>query len=46
MIGDKNGDDSMSVSTYLQQPMPIQIQEKLTTQWHRRTVAEESMLKT
>jgi hypothetical protein len=45
-IGDKNGDDSMSVSTYSKKPMPIKIQAKSTTQRLRRTVTEESMHKT
>jgi len=31
MIGDENGDDSVSVSTYSQKRMPIQIQALQTT---------------
>jgi hypothetical protein len=44
MIGDEN--DSMSMSTYSQKRMPIQIQAKPTTRLLFRTVTEESKLKT
>ncbi len=40
--GGGNGDDSMSVSTYSQMRMPIQIQAKPTAQLILRTVTEES----
>jgi hypothetical protein len=42
MIIDENGDDSVSVSTYSQKQMPIQIQAKSTSRLLLRTVTEES----
>ncbi len=42
MIGDANGDDSVSMRTYAQKPMPIQIQAKPTTQLLNRTVTKKS----
>jgi hypothetical protein len=46
MIGDENGDDSVSVSFYSQKrmPSPIPIQAKPTTLLRLRTVTEESKL--
>jgi hypothetical protein len=47
MIGDENGDDSMSVSTYSQKRMQMQITAKLTTtRLLIKTVTEKSKLKT
>ncbi len=41
MIGDEDGDDSMSMSTYSQKRMPIKIQAKLTTRFLLRTITDE-----
>jgi hypothetical protein len=47
IIGDENGDGSVSVSTYSQKRMPIQIQAKPATRLLlRNAVTEESKLKT
>ncbi len=43
-IGDENGDDFVSMSTYWKKRMPIQIQAEPTTQLLLRTVTEESKL--
>jgi hypothetical protein len=45
MIGDDNDDNSMSVSTFSQKRMQIQIKAKLTAGLLLRTVTEESKLK-
>jgi hypothetical protein len=44
MIGDENGDDSVSMNIYSQKQMTIQFQANLTTQLLRRTVMDELML--
>jgi hypothetical protein len=43
MIGDENSDNSVSVCTYSQKGMPIQVQAKLTALLLLRTVSEESI---